>query len=216
MVPPKPEKNWACQNVQRLAVQMACGIWKALCAQKIWVRVRTIDPPKNLPKFVDPSMSHHMFHRCFDFDKSELDSTVAPRSLPRTKLSGLAGLRARANGSFGHWKMTWNLQTNAINMAINGYNPLHLVTCLPSWCFLALSFLFASFLVIRTTNALPCLRDWCQTRAQSRISCEKSSGAEADTGIGSSKCLQPQHECDIVPHCVHARHNGNVMLIALA
>jgi hypothetical protein len=81
---------------------MACGIWKALCAQKIWVRVRTIDPPKNLPKFVDPSMSHHMFHRCFDFDKSELDSTVAPRSLPRTKLSGLAGLRARANGSFGH------------------------------------------------------------------------------------------------------------------
>ena len=180
---------------------------------------KSVSDQKNRPKFLDlESKSHHMFHRCFDKfgKKSELDSTVAPRSLPRTKLSGLAGSRARANGSFGHWKMTWNLQTNAINMAINGYKPLHLVTCLPSWCFLALSFLFASFLVIRTTNALPCLRDWCQTRAQSRISCEKSSGAEAGTGIGSSKCLQPQHECDIVPHCVHARHNGNVMLIALA
>jgi hypothetical protein len=94
---------WSFQNLKKLGMPKCptpgCinGLWHLESSPRMPEDLSTGEnywPPKirvSATKKTE-SMSHHMFHRCFDFDKSELDSTVAPRSLPRTKLSDLAGL----------------------------------------------------------------------------------------------------------------------------
>eukprot|EP00435_Cladocopium_sp_Y103_P063036 s858_g24.t1 len=82
--------------------------------------------------------------------------------------------------------------------------------------FLTLSFF--AFRVIPTTNALPCrfqelVSDSCPVDdLKSKI----FRGRGWHRGWKFKMPPTPRHKCDIMPHCVHAGHNGNVMLIAQA